>query len=40
MSQRECVICQQELPEDCCTGDICEGCAEEYGLQGVLFCLG
>jgi hypothetical protein len=40
MGQRECVICERELSENCCTGDICEACAAEYGLQGVLFCLG
>jgi len=40
MVQRECAICQRELREDCFTGDICEGCAEQYGLQEVLFCLG
>ena len=40
MLMSRCAMCDEELPVDCATGDVCPGCAKRYDECGVYLCLG
>ena len=40
MHMKQCAMCEEVLPDDCPTGEVCPACAKRYGDCGVYFCDG
>lgn len=40
MAMSRCAICEEELPDECVTGEVCPSCAKRYDECGVYLCLG